>query len=209
MLRFSERSVEMNFCAEFRWRDRPVTWWALTQAEETLEGFDAVARNATAAFVFQFKASSGIVRGNRRFHAGHDQMRLLAALASRAGRGVYYVLPDLSTWADFVAAGSRIRPACWYLDVINIPWPRGVPMTLTHPPRPRASGAHYIEMSPPTAVIRSEPVEVPLIAPQEFDRQVTEPISDIEALRGWVADFRPSLRRHGGHGSATALAFVP
>jgi hypothetical protein len=155
----------MNFCAEFRWRRRRVSWWALTQAEETLRGFDAVVRTASAAFVFRFKASSEIVGGSRRFEAGHEQMGLLAGLATAAGGGVYYVLPDLSTWADFVRAGSRIRPLCWYLDLLNLPWPQPLPTTLTGPTRPRASGAHYIDMSPPVAVIRSQPTEVPLLSP--------------------------------------------
>ena len=77
----------MNFCAEFRWRRHRATWWALTQAEETLEGFDAVAKSARAAFVFQFKAASNIVGGRRRYVADHDQMKLLVSLARRVGGG--------------------------------------------------------------------------------------------------------------------------
>jgi hypothetical protein len=160
----------MNFCAEFRWNRRPATWWALAQAEETLEGFDAVARTATAAFVFQFKAATQVVRGRRRYLAGHDQMNLLVSLAARLGGGVFYVLPDISTWGDFAAAGYRIRSVCWYLNALNIAWPRRAPTTLNPPHRPRTSREHYIDLatSSRTAWIRSEPQEVPIVGPKEF-----------------------------------------
>jgi len=187
----------MNFCAEFRWRRHRATWWALTQAEETLEGFDAVAKSARAAFVFQFKAASNIVGGRRRYVADHDQMKLLVSLARRVGGGVYYVLPDISTWDDFAATGARIRRACWYLDVLNIPWPRSEPTTVTQPPRPRVSRAHYLDLSPPThsAFIRSETVEVPVLAPGEFRPYLTPGIGEVEELPRWFEEQLPGVQR--------------
>jgi hypothetical protein len=161
-LRFSEKSFVMNFVSEYRPARGRAIWWGLTQAEERRLGFDARVFEGGRGFLLQFKAVHDTTPAVARFHAEHEQMRILASHAVLP-QTVFYALTTVASWQDFVSQGLRVIPGAWLLDISRIPRPLRRPMTLTRPFRRRRSGVHYIELHPPMAVIRSEPVEVPVI----------------------------------------------
>ena len=70
-MRVSEKTIELNFCAQFAARyGEPVLWFGLTQKQEARLGFDAWTRMGGRLLVFQFKASNDTLSSGRRRSAG-------------------------------------------------------------------------------------------------------------------------------------------
>jgi hypothetical protein len=202
----------MNFCAAFRVARRRVVWWALTPSEEDVLGFDSLVRAGRTSFVFQFKAASGKAGNERRFKANYRQMTLLANLAAGRQGSVFYVLPNVSTWEEFQASGSRILRLAWFLDVADIPRPISVPTTIQAPIRPRADESHYFYLAPPWVTMRSEPVRLPVT--QRSSADAFKGITDPDLLIGWAGEYREALYESSGKRSrrpgtaTTAIAVI-
>src|SRR5437867_2281594 len=96
-LRFSEKSFEMNFVSEYRPAQGRAIWWGLTQAEERQLGFDARVFEGGRGFLLQFKAVHDTTAGVVRFHAEHEQMRILASHAILP-QTVFYALTTVVSW---------------------------------------------------------------------------------------------------------------
>lgn len=157
--RFSERSVEMNFASEFRPRGARVIWWALTQAEERTRGFDGSAYAGARGFLFQFKAVRERIETGLRFYAEHNEVRRLRHVAASPG-AVLYVLPTITSWAEFYGGGLSLLSHTWLLDVHQLPENIRPPQRIRSR-GPRRSGMHYIEPTPPFA-LRSQLASSPL-----------------------------------------------
>ncbi len=163
-MRVAEKTIELNFCAQFAGLfRRPVIWFGLTQEQEARLGFDACVKAGGRLFIFQFKASNKLLKsGARRFIASHRQMTTLQSQC-KTKRSVFYVFPGVGTTKELMA-NPDLLTSSWLLDVDNLPKPMPAPTkkdgTL------RKSEAHYVDIQPGTATIHSEPREAKLIAPR-------------------------------------------
>lgn len=167
-VRLSEKTVELNFCAELSilFAPIPVTWVGLTQRQEAAHGFDAMTHPPGARALFlQFKASNRDVRHRRRFVAAHQQLVRLAALARDYPRSVFYVFPLVGTTQELAAVGNHFLPSTYLLDAADL-------AALKEPRTPtgslRRSGLHYVDISPPDAYVRSDPQRFNLLAAPEL-----------------------------------------
>lgn len=163
-MRLSEKSIELNFCAEFKAllgaRVRAI-WFGLTQAQEARWGIDAGIRMGGRLIVFQFKASNRVLvrSGARRFTADHSQLMRLQSHATRPGRA-YYVLPDIGTSGELIQSASLISRT-WLVDVRSL---HALMQPTTRTRLARRSGNHLVDLQPPVATFHSDPVETPLLA---------------------------------------------
>ena len=199
----------MNFASEFRPPGTRVIWWALTQAEERARGFDGSAYAGGRGFLFQFKAVRDRTETGLRFEAEHEEVRRLRHVAASPG-AVFYVLPTITNWAEFYGSRFSLLSHTWLLDVHQLP------VNIRPPQRmdsrgPRRSGMHYIELTPPTALIQSEritahvePAEV-LLPPNTPDRRFEEQagFSDIEEFLRLVRSLAAGDGRPERPGSGT------
>jgi hypothetical protein len=157
-VRISEKTVEINYCAQFDLGERrPAFWFGLTQEQEKRAGYDVFSTSPGRLLVLQFKASSHVLRsGERRFRAPHHQ---LVALRDRlrGSRDIYYVLPEFGQSADLVGMNWDIIRHCWLLGLADIP-PIEAPVRRDGALRKR--GIHYFDLDATTGLvtIRSDPV---------------------------------------------------
>jgi hypothetical protein len=76
-MRLSEKTLEINLCAQLSQVLGGVIWFGLTQRQEAQAGFDVCTRLGGRLLILQFKASSYDVPGGRRFVLKHDQLLAL------------------------------------------------------------------------------------------------------------------------------------
>jgi hypothetical protein len=148
-------------------------------------------------------------------------MRRLRHVAASPG-AVFYVLPTITSWAELYGGSFSLLSHTWLLDVHQLP-------EKIRPPHPlrgsgqRTSGTHSIDLTPPTALIRSEPITARvepaelLLSPDVPDRRFGEQpgFSDVEEFLRLVrslsaGDGRPE--RKGGdtrHRGLAAALVVP
>jgi|SRR5579862_2664240 len=167
-MRLSEKTIELNFCAQAQARYHGAAFWfGLTQRQERNAGFDVASRLGGRLILLQFKASNQVVRsGARRFRLGDQQLRaLINRAATGRTRSVFYVLPEIGDTADLRAQRADILRHSWLLDVAALP-----PI-----PRPtRADGGlrkheiHYADLVPPSVTIHSEPIHTSVIRADRF-----------------------------------------
>ncbi len=159
-MRISEKTIEINFCAQFDpGGGRRPFWFGLTQEQEKRAGFDVMSRVAGRFFVLQFKASAHVLRtGERRFHAPHHQLLALQDRC-RATRDVVYVLPEFGTSTELRRIRFDLVDHCWLLNVADIP---SIPDPTRQDGAPRKDGKHYLDLDPTSGwvTIRSDPVPV-------------------------------------------------
>lgn len=165
-LRLSEKTIELNFCAQFVWGGARSHWWiGSTQWEEKRKGWDTRGLVGGRWMLFQIKASDKVLRsGVRQFQAQHHQMKALQKQASRLPPdSVFYVLPMLGTTQEIAVARFKLLPKLRFLDVTDIPRRIRAPNAL-HKPTLRVSRNHYIDVDPSGlfAIIHSKPVRVNL-----------------------------------------------
>lgn len=125
-MRISEKTVELNFCAEVSSFLRPINrlmWFGLTQKQEAQMGFDACSRMNGRLLIFQFKASNHLLKnGRRKFHAQHGQMTKLKQLSLRYHRSVFYALPSFGNSSEFVAIPDLLSEV-YLADLTGFPNP--------------------------------------------------------------------------------------
>jgi hypothetical protein len=173
--RLSEKTVEINFCAQWRFGRDQAFWFGLTQAEERQAGYDVITRNSGRLFILQFKASSRVLRnGERQFHAPHHQ---LLALQDRVkgSRDIFYVLPRFGTTAELRAKGWRVADNCSFLNVADIP-------AVGPPTRSdgalRKKGHHLLNFNQTTGLvtIHSDPVTVETTDAMDFASSLADAV---------------------------------
>ena len=163
-MRLSEKTIELNFCAQFAAKLSPPFWWfGLTQKQEEQAGWDAAAKVSGHWVRFQLKASRHVLKsGVRRFETPHHQ---LVALQDRATRphAILYVLPMIGTTHELSAVGFSLLPQLRFLDVFDIPGANGPPTCKSG--ALRKSERHYIDLDPTgnAVTIHSDPVEARVV----------------------------------------------
>jgi hypothetical protein len=200
MARLSEKTLELTICSQVSvFSGHLMTWFGLTQRQEAHAGFDACTAINGRLFIFQFKASNfDTSAGARRFQAPHGQLTTLQQLCGGVPGVVFCVFPLVGNTAELSVHPDVINHT-WLLDVADIP-PLGPPTTRAG--TLRASGAHYVDVSPPIATFHSDPEKVriqqaPLIARSLTNRQHgLRP----QATRGIYQEVRQGLGRkvYGG-----------
>lgn len=165
-MRIPEKTIELNFCAQVTAvLQRRVIWFGPTQKQEAQLGFDACTKLGGRLLIFQFKASNIVLRnGARRFNVPHQQIVALQRLKSFQ-RSTFYVLPSIGTSLEFVKSPNILMES-WLMDVASLPHPMGLPTKRNG--SARRSAQHHIYLKAGSAVIRSEPRNVPVILAQDF-----------------------------------------
>jgi hypothetical protein len=175
-MRVSEKTVEINFCVQWRIGGQQAFWFGLTQEQEKRAGYDVMTRSGGRLLVLQFKASAHVLRsGERRFHAPHHQ---LVALQDRlrGSRDIYYVLPRFGRSQELPGLNWDIAANCYLFPVANIP-------IVAPPTRPdgalRKNGRHYFDLDQTTDIVKihSDPVFVRAIPATEWSNN--RPFDDI------------------------------
>lgn len=164
-MRLSEKTVELNICAQVTSIVRSpqrLFWFGLTQKQEARAGFDACTKLGGRLLVFQFKASAHQLKnGDRRFHAPHAQMQNLRRQVQgrRLARSVFYAFPLVGTTAELNRTTDLVANT-WLLDVGQLP---SFPPPMTRRGTLRKNGCHNIDVNVGRATIRSDPVSANLL----------------------------------------------
>ncbi|HKP35659.1 MAG TPA: hypothetical protein VJT71_02285 [Pyrinomonadaceae bacterium] len=176
--------MELNFCTQFeRFVNRPIIWFGLTQAQEAQAGFDACTRLGAKLLIFQFKASSYVLRnGARQFVAEHEQMQALRARCAQ-GRSLFYVFPMVGTTLELTNNPDLIGNT-WLLDVADLP--NSIPAPTKRGGTPRKNKIHYIDVyDVGFARIHSDPFDTRLINASVF---AGEELPDLTGRAGLFGD---------------------
>jgi hypothetical protein len=186
-MRLSEKTIELNFCAQFTRIAKPlILWFGLTQRQEAQAGFDACTRVNGRLLIFQFKTSNKILlSGRRRFYLQHDQLMNLQTRIKGFQRFVFYVFPLVGSTFEF-SKNSNILGQSWFLDVACLPV-MGVPTTRRG--APRKSRLHYADVAPGLVTIHSEPVELELLPATTYATQGFPGADGINAVFDSFIDF--------------------
>ncbi len=161
-MRLSEKTIELNICAQINQNLRSkILWFGLTQAQEAKSGFDAATRLHGRILLFQFKASNltMVGTGARRFSLEHDQLQTLINQIHGFRRSVFYIFPLIGDTHELNYYRGDFFGNTWALDVSTLPNPFPLPTTNTIPTRLRVNRKHYGDVIPPSIKIHSDPVE--------------------------------------------------
>ena len=166
-MRISEKTLELNFCAQFNeYSPNRLIWFGLTQKQEAKAGFDACTKLGGRLLIFQFKASKKtmIKTGERRFLMPHHQMVNLQARCKKS-RSVFYTFPLIGTTLELLR-NPNLLAKTWLLDVYRIP--PSLPLPTASHGGLRKNKIHYVDVLPGQARIHSEPVKVSLVQAADF-----------------------------------------
>lgn len=196
-MRLSEKSIEINFCAEatvaMGLQCHPF-WCGLTQKQEANLGFDVAGRRGGRMLIYQFKASNQFVRGVRKFTAPHNQLKKLRKLATGPNQ-VFYVFPDIGTTDEFVSA-NNLTSRTWLCDVYQ-------PGLKSLGPPHRKSGHHSVELhvngSQKFAWWHSDPVKAEVVRADRWFSHLSDRLTEVgrgvnidepNPWRSWVNELR-------------------
>jgi hypothetical protein len=168
-MRLSEKTIELNFCAQLTRRaKRLVIWFGLTQLQEAEAGFDSCARLGGRLIIFQFKASNYILRsGQRRFYLEHEQLENLQDRVRSFQRSIFYVFPLIGSTLELTKNANLIDQAR-LLDVARIP-PMQPPTTSKG--TLRKNGLHYADVDANKVVLHSDPISIELLPASQYAEQ--------------------------------------
>jgi len=198
-LRLSEKTIELNFCAEFAHicgqHGLDLRWFGLTQKQEARLAFDAAAKMQGRIIYFQFKAMVDSDFNICKFNAPHEQMQRLRRYADKRNN-IFYVLPNIGTTFEFLPPIS-ITKNCRYLQVHNLPNP--IPLPIGKRGKVLKNKVHLVEMNRKTydLIIHSEPFTCNTISTNELidviinsDKYNREKITE-NSFDDWWAEGRP------------------
>ena len=166
-MRLSEKTLEISITSQLTCRlgIGDAVWFGLTQDQESRLGFDVAGRVNGILVVFQFKASSVLVRPRRfqrqrrRFRLPHAQLEHLQTLASAFPDSVFYVFPNLGTTEE-LAQNRDLVAQSFMLHVASLPIPFPAPTNNAQ--------VHNAYLDPPECEIRSEPHAATVLTYNEF-----------------------------------------
>jgi hypothetical protein len=124
-MRASEKTLELNFCAQFSELVRPrrTLWYGPTQRQEAQWGFDARSRLGGLCLIFQFKVLKWRHEGVWRLRAPHRQLCMLQQFAQDHDSEIdmmFYAFPLISG-EDEHEQHPQLLPKTWLLDVYRLP----------------------------------------------------------------------------------------
>ncbi len=156
-LRVSEKTLELNICAEVLEviRRSPgcagAFWIGMKQDQEAKLGLDELIQNIPAGMhlAFQFKAPRPEPRDHipYRFTISDRQNGNLLRLARNHPDAVYYMLPHYNTFTKMRRDSPTLLRDSWLLRVEDL---RGLPNSTNK------LGTHLVETSPPSAFVHSD-----------------------------------------------------
>ena len=206
----SEKSLELNVCAEFLQYIRSwpgcarALWFGLTQAQERLDGIDEYIRNVGGgtALMLQFKSpwyssSTSLYK----FSINEEQHRAMERLATLRGDSVYYVFPLYNRWSKADSHAPDLAQDTWLVPVSSIPYSTLVGSSPSSNPRHRVDverssvGISFTAHSPE---VRGNGINAKQFFEQQtFGDQMKSGVSGISAdllrewLSGWVSPDAP------------------
>ena len=204
-MRLAEKTIELTYCSQFSAAvgSPRLIWFGLTQKQEARAGFDACTHYGGRLFILQFKASCQNVSGGRRFHLPHKQLTNLRRRCT-IHRSVFYALPMVGTTQE-LSLNSDVLSQTWLLDVATLP---RIPPPTTKWGSLRKSNRHYLDVSPPTAILHSDPIELALLPSAELvsdARSVSAGTSELfDGNFEMFSDFLEEFRRN-----ALGLVVIP
>jgi hypothetical protein len=157
----SEKTLELNICAEVLYRIRQIPgcerafWIGLKQDQEAKLGIDDLISNIPTGMhlALQFKAprSQPSNQTPYRFTINDRQNSNLLKLAASRTESVYYILPHYNTFTKMRSDSPNLLKDTWLLKVNDL---RGLPISANK------QGTHSIETNPqtnpPSAAVHSE-----------------------------------------------------
>ena len=146
----SEKSLELNVCAEFlhlirSWPgcDRAL-WHGLTQAEERDQGLDEMIKNVGSgvSVMLQFKAPWASSQPDHlyKFSINEKQHEALESMANQYPDSVYYVFPLYSKWSKANQHAPNLARDTWLVPVSSVPLASLRSMSTP------ATGSHQVEL---------------------------------------------------------------
>lgn len=164
-LRVSEKTLELNICAEVLTEIRSYQgcdkafWIGMKQQQEARNGLDELISHLPAGLhlALQFKAPRSEPRDHipYRFTINDKQNTNLLRLANRRPEAVLYVFPHYNTFTRMRSNSPHLLTDTYVLKVDDLRW---LPLSTNK------LGTHYVETDPPLAVIRSEPTNAKLLS---------------------------------------------
>ncbi len=160
-LRISEKTLELNICAEVLQYIRHVPgcsqsfWIGMKQDQEARLGLDELIHNVPAGMhlALQFKAPNSEPQNQvpYRFTINDRQNRNLMRLASIRPDAAYYVFPHYNSFTKMRTDSPALLQDTWLLKVYDL---RNLPVSTNR------QGTHSVRTTPPSALVRSDPVTV-------------------------------------------------
>lgn len=192
MMRISEKTVELNLCAQINQNlNQRILWFGLTQKQEAKWGFDAVTQLNGRAILFQFKASNKTLRnGARRFVLEHNQLLRLQNTFQYLRQSVFYSFPLIGNTQELYNKNGDFYNNTWLLDVAKLPIPFPEPTTKTYPRRVRKNPIHYADVLAPQITIHSEPVNARL---ESLNQTMNEIIKSSEGINMLIYEFKDNV----------------
>ncbi len=210
----SEKSLELNICAEFLQHIRSwpgcerALWLGLTQRQERRTGLDELIRNVGSGFLLmlQFKAPwrSSNVDSLYKFNINERQHEALEQLANDYPAHVFYVFPLYTKWTKADQYAPDLAQDTWMVPISSLPL-----SMLTSQSTP-ASGRHRVEVerffSQVTVTVHSPIVEGKVINAKEYFTDADGQQSLNDGIRGvpserlqewseeWDDEFAPRFR---------------
>ena len=193
-MRISEKTVELNLCAQISQHlNQRILWFGLTQKQEASLGFDAATNLNGRALLFQFKASNNTL-GNkaRRFYLQHDQLRSLQNLLPHVYGSIFYAFPLIGNTGELYQKNGDFYNNTWLLDVASLPSPFPEPFTQTNPPRLRVNPVHYADVWPSRVIIHSDPVEANL---ESLSDIVKRSFAGADGINWLISDYKNNFEK--------------
>lgn len=168
-LRVSEKTLELNICAEVLYVIRQIPgchgafWIGMKQQQEARLGIDELIRNIPAGMhlALQFKAPRSEPRDQipYRFTINDKQNNNLLRLASSRPEAVYYIFPHYNTFTKMHSDSPTLLRDTWLLRVDDL---RGLSNSANK------LGTHMVETNPPIALVHSDLMELKIVNAYEM-----------------------------------------
>ncbi len=157
-LRVSEKTLELNICAEILASIRLLSgcsgafWIGMKQQQEARNGIDELIQNVPNGMhlALQFKAPRSEPRDQLpyRYTINDRQNNNLLRLANRRPNAVYYIFPHYNTFTKMRSDSPTLVGDTWTLRINDL---SGLPISSN------SQGTHTVATTPPNVHIYSEP----------------------------------------------------
>lgn len=168
-LRLSEKTLELNICAEILQVIRQMSgchgafWIGMKQQQEARLGIDELIQNIPTGMhlALQFKVPKSEPRNQipYRFTINDRQNNNLLRLAGNRPDAVYYIFPQYNTFTKMRSDSPHLLQDTWLLRVEDL---RGLPNSS------KRLGTHAVETAPASAVVNSDAMQLKVIKANEL-----------------------------------------
>lgn len=196
-LRVSEKTLELNICAEVLYVIRQIPgcsgafWIGMKQQQEARLGLDELIHNIPAGMhlALQFKAPRSEPRNQipYRFTINDRQNNNLLRLANNHPEAVYYIFPHYNTFSKMRTDSPQLLSDTWLLKVDDL---RGLPHSSNR------QGTHMVETYPPVTHVYSDLMGFKITRVVDFIEdflrrglpELTEMLISHTVLKDWLGE---------------------